>query len=67
MKDSKFNILLVDFMNIFEAEENAGEGNSLEPIEILQKLGDYDKKYQARSEQDAEELLILILDLLSQG
>lgn len=36
-------------------------------MEILSKLTEYDHKYALKQEQDAEELLIFLIDLLSQG
>ena len=47
-------MMISDFVKIFMAEEEANEGISLEPVEILHKLGDFDKKYQLKGEQDAE-------------
>ena len=39
----------------------------LAPREILNILGEYNSKYREKTEQDAEELLLLIIDLLSEG
>lgn len=67
VRDSKFNAMCSDFVKVFLSEEEANEGINLEPVEILRQLGTFDARYQAKCEQDAEELLILMLDLLSQG
>lgn len=39
VKDNKFNQMMSDFVKVFTAEEEANEGLSLEPVEILRQLG----------------------------
>lgn len=43
------------------------EQYSFNPSEILDYLGFVNKKYRLNEEQDAEELLLLVIDLLSEG
>ena len=61
--NAEFNFYLADFFQEMEkGQQESFSGNC-----ILEFLATVDKKYSLNEEQDAEELLLTVIDMLSEG